>query len=298
VKPFKPSPQCADCLMGLARQAAGQASGHDQRFVLQTEVMAREILADAEQRGLTSPDVGNKILREVRMRSGVSDPYAEFKAREMAQARKVFSRLNETLRDDLRSCVNLAALGNSLDFFTDPEKTLSEIPKQIQKGSFFFHDDMDRLERFLSAGPGLVLYLTDNAGEIYFDKPLYECIQERTGRTVLVVKGGPSLNDVTRAELKASGLDKTFSEVADTGTDGVGIDWKRVSDEFLDLVDQADLILAKGMANFESMYPRDLPCPVFFLFKAKCQPMQDYLDAPGESYWALWKEGKPKRKMS
>jgi uncharacterized protein with ATP-grasp and redox domains len=282
--------------MGLARQAAAQARGHDSRFLSQTEAVAREILADAERRGLTSPDAGNRILRDVRIRSGVSDPYAEFKAREMAQARKVFSLIKGTLRDDLRYCVNLAALGNSIDFFTDPEKTLSEIPNQVQKGAFFFHDDIDRLESVLSEGPGLVLYLSDNAGEIYFDQPLYRYIQERAGRVVLVVKGGPSLNDVTRAELRADDLKEGFSEVADTGTDGVGIDWKHVSKEFLDLIGQADLIVAKGMANFESLSAKALSAPVFFLFKAKCQPMQDYLKAPGESYWALWKEGKPKGK--
>jgi damage-control phosphatase, subfamily I len=292
VEPFKPSRQCAECLMGLARQAAVQARGDDSSFLLQTEAVAREILAEAEQKGLTSPDVGNRILREVRIRSGVSDPYVEFKAREMAQARNVISQMKGSLSDDLRSCVKLAALGNSIDFFTDPEQTLSEIPNQIQKSAFFFHDDIDRLEGFLSAGPGLVLFLTDNAGEIYFDQPLYEYIQKRVGRTVLVVKGGPSLNDLTRAELRVDGLEERFSEVADTGTDGVGIDWEGVSKGFLDLVDQADLILAKGMANFESMYPRDLPCPVLFLFKVKCQPMQDYLEAPGESYWALWREAK------
>ncbi|UCH07975.1 MAG: DUF89 family protein [Deltaproteobacteria bacterium] len=296
MEPFKPSRQCSDCLMGLARQAAAQARGDDSSFLLQTEAVAREILAEAEQKGLTSPDVGNRILREVRIRSGVSDPYVEFKAREMAQARKILSHMKGTLSDDLRSCVNLAALGNSIDFFTDPEQTLSEIPNQIQKGAFFFHDDIDRLEGFLSASPGLVLYLTDNAGEIYFDQPLYEYIQKRAGRTVLVVKGGPSLNDLTRAELRADELEERFNEVADTGTDGVGIDWGRVSKEFLDLVDQADLILAKGMANFESMYPRELSCPVFFLFKVKCQPMQDYLEAPGESYWALWKEARQEGK--
>jgi uncharacterized protein with ATP-grasp and redox domains len=280
--------------MDLAQQAATLAAGEEPGFLAEAEAAAREILNDTETRSLTSPQRANLILGKIKRRSGVADPYAEFKAREMEQARKVYSQIKGTLPDDLRSGVNLAALGNSLDFFTDPEKTLSEIPNQIRKGSFFFHDDIDRLEGFLSAGPGLVLYLTDNAGEIYFDQPLYAYIQERAGRTVLVVKGGPSLNDVTRAELKISGLDKEFSEVADTGTDGIGIEWKNVSKEFLDLIDNADLILAKGMANFESIFPRDLPCPVFFLFKAKCQPIQDYLKAPGESYWALWKEGKPK----
>jgi uncharacterized protein with ATP-grasp and redox domains len=283
--------------MGLARQAAAQASGDDSSFLLQTEAAAREILADAEQKGLTSPDVGSRILREVRIRSGVSDPYAEFKAREMAQAQKVFSRIKIAPGDDLRSRASLAVLGNSIDFFTNPDEALSQIPEEIRKDALFFHDDIDRLEGFLSAGPGLVLYLTDNAGEIYFDQLLYEYIQERAGRTVLVVKGGPALNDVTRAELKVSGLDKEFSEVADTGTDAIGIDWKHVSKGFLDLIDQADLVVAKGMANFESMYPRGLRTPVFFVFKAKCRPMQHYLKAPGESYWALWRDGYPTGKV-
>jgi len=294
VKPFKHSPQCSDCLMALAQQAATLAGGEDPGFLAEAEAATRKILIDAKATSLTSPEVANQILREIKRRSGVADPYAEFKAREMAHAENILPQLERHVKDDLRSRVSLAALANSFDFFTDPDEVLSQIPDQIQRGPSFFQDDIDRLEAFLSAGPGLVLYLTDNAGEIYFDKRLYEYIQERAERTVLVVKGGPSLNDLTRAELKVSGLEGGFSEVADTGTDGIGIEWNNVSNEFLDMIDHADLILAKGMANFESMYPRDLPCPVLFLFKVKCQPMQDFLEAPEESYWALWKEAKQK----
>ena len=293
MEPFTAFPQCVDCLTDLTQQAATLVAGQDSRFRAEAEAVAHEILMDAERRGMTAPEAANQILSEIRRRSGVSDPYAEFKAEEMAQARRVFSQLERYVGDDLRSRMSLAVLGNSLDFFTDPDEALSHIPGQIQKGLSFFHDDVARLESFLSQDPGLVLYLSDNAGEIYFDQPLYEYIRERAARTVLVVKGGPSLNDVTRAELKASSLETRFSEVADTGTDGVGIDWEHVSREFLDLVNHTDLILAKGMANFESMYPRDLPSPVFFLLKAKCQPMQDYLEAPPESYWALWYEAQP-----
>jgi uncharacterized protein with ATP-grasp and redox domains len=297
VEPFKAFPQCVDCLMGLAQQAATQAAGEDTQFLVEARAVAREILIDAERAGLTSPEAAKQILSEIRRRSGVSDPYTEFKAKEMAQAQKVFSQLERYVGDDLRSRMSLAVLGNSLDFFKDPDEALSQIPDRIQKGLSFFHDDVARLENFLSQDPDLILYLSDNAGELYFDQSLYEYIRQRAGRTVLVVKGGPSLNDVTRADLKASTLERRFSEVADTGTDGVGIDWGHVSKEFLDLVDRADLILAKGMANFESMYPRDLPSPVFFLLKVKCQAMQDYLEAPPESYWALWYDSHLKGKQ-
>ena len=107
-----------------------------------------------------------------------------------------------------------------------------------------------------------------------------------------MVKGGPGLNDLTRAELKAAGLDKRFEAVMDTGTDGIGIDWENVSRAFLDLIASADLVISKGMANFETLYPQDMTAPVFFMFKAKCEPIQNYVQAPADSFLALWKNGK------
>ena len=87
------------------------------------------------------------------------------------------------------------------------------------------------------------------------------------------------------------GLSQRFDEVADTGTDGAGIEWQGVSPDFLGLLSRADLVLAKGMANFETMYGRDLKPPVLFLFKLKCRPLREYLNGPPDSYWALWQEG-------
>jgi hypothetical protein len=81
-----------------------------------------------------------------------------------------------------------------------------------------------------------------------------------------------------------------FDMVADTGTDGAGIDWDHVSGEFLDLLASADLIVSKGMANFESLYPRRISAPSFYLFKVKCEPIQNYIQAPAGSFLALWNE--------
>jgi uncharacterized protein with ATP-grasp and redox domains len=50
------------------------------------------------------------------------------------------------------------------------------------------------------------------------------------------------------------------------------------------------VILAKGMANFETMYQHPLPAPALFLFKAKCQPLQEHLRTPPDAFWALWQE--------
>lgn len=291
MKSLQPIPQCIDCLVGLAQMAASLISQDDEMLQVRARTLAHRILDKARKREMTSPEIANHILREIMAFAGVPDPYAGFRAKEMELAREIFRQVEYHKGDDLRSRINLAVLGNSLDFFKEPKEALADVPLQLREGLRFFRDDISCLEDFLSAGPELVLYLADNAGEIYFDYPLFEHLRERAHRTVLVVKGGPSLNDLTRIDLRLSRLEERFPEVVDTGTEGVGIEWGRLSKEFLDLLDNADLVISKGMANFETIYPRGLPTPVFFLFRAKCQPMQDYLMAPAESLLALWQSG-------
>jgi uncharacterized protein with ATP-grasp and redox domains len=288
---LNPIPQCIDCLLSLARNAALMAAPDNMQLAEKTEKAARKILADAEIHPTSSPQVANQILREVRRLSGVNDPFAEFKIREMDQARKIAAQLSPQIGADLRSRVSLALLGNNLDFFNNPQEALADIPLQLLMDFSFFRDDTDRLDAALRRKPETVVYLTDNAGEIYFDWPLYEYLRDRSGKTILAVKGGPSLNDLTRDELQATGLEEKFDAVMDTGTDGAGIDWANISKDFLDLITSADLIISKGMANFETLYAREMASPIFFLFKVKCEPIQNYIQAPGNSFMALWKKG-------
>jgi len=252
------------------------------------EGAALRILQESMGTSASSPEIANRILREIRSMSGIEDPYALFKRKEMERAKAVFRHAREYVGEDLRSRVCVAALGNSLDFFEDPDVVLGDIPKRLEQGLPFFHDHMAQLDDLLSRKPELVLFLTDNAGEIYFDMPLYEYVRERCGRALLVVKGGPALNDLTRHELDDQLLAR-FDEVVDTGTDGAGIDWSRSSREFRVLVNSADLILTKGMANFETVYPQNMLSAAFFVFKVKCRPVQEYVGAPLGSFVALGK---------
>ena len=148
------------------------------------------------------------------------------------------------------------------------------------------------MDEFFSGKTGTVLYLTDNSGEIYFDIPLYEYMKKRSKRIVLVVKGGPALNDLTAMEIKKAGLEGAFDEVADTGADGAGVDWKNVSGKFIELLNEADLLVSKGMANFETIYFHALPLPVFFIFRVKCKAMENFLHAPEGSFMAMWRDGR------
>lgn len=293
--PLKPFPDCVACLAGLVQSAVAMVSGDDPHLILRAKRMAEGILETVRDRPISSPEIANRILRNIRAMSGVEDPYAAFKAREMAHAREIISRIGPLGGLGLRPLVQLAALGNSLDFFTDPGEALAQVPETFLRGITFFRDDIRELDHLLSSAPGLVLYLTDNSGEVFFDLPLYEHIAARVGRTVMVVKGGPSLNDLTRSELNSPGLGDRIKDIADTGTDGAGIDWENVSPGFLRLLSEADLVVSKGMANFETLYPRAVGRAVFYIFKSKCRPVQEYIQAPPNSYMALLKRGGEQR---
>ncbi|MCF8062264.1 MAG: ARMT1-like domain-containing protein [Deltaproteobacteria bacterium] len=283
-------PRCRDCLRDLAGKAVRLALGAETSRGAEMKKRALELLDRGLAHGQSSPVIANSMLREITRMSGTRDPYEAFKVKELESARSVFSSITE-VGQDLRSRLSLAVLGNTLDFFRDPEKVLDEIPALLRAGIRFDRDDIDRLERFLDERPRRILYLTDNTGELYFDLPLYEALSERSKQCTLVLKGGPSLNDLTREELRLSGLAERFSEVADTGTEGAGIDWQRVSSGFRARVRGADLIISKGMANFETVYPEPLPASSFYLFRVKCEPIQDMAGIPVGGFGALWKDG-------
>ena len=79
----------------------------------------------------------------------------------------------------------------------------------------------------LAGPPGLILYLADNAGEQFFDRPLVASLRRRGWRVLYAVKAGPIQNDLTLADLEASGLRAALEPVVDTGARTVGLELAR-----------------------------------------------------------------------
>ncbi|MEI6219261.1 MAG: ARMT1-like domain-containing protein, partial [bacterium] len=117
-------------------------------------------------------------------------------------------------------------------------------------------------------GPGRhLLYLGDNSGEIVFDTLLVEQIL-KTGTTVTyTVKSGPIINDATMDDAVVSGMTK-LTKVIETGSDDIGVNWRRSSKQFKKAFSSSDVIIAKGHGNFETC--DELPGNIYSLLKAKC----------------------------
>ena len=127
-----------------------------------------------------------------------------------------------------------------------------------------FAGDLDSFRAAISEA-GEILYLADNTGEIVFDRLLIERLPA-PGITV-AVRGAAVLNDATLADARVAGLDQV-AQVIDNGSGAPGTILGECSAAFRERFESADMIIAKGQGNFETLAGG--PGNIFFLLKVKC----------------------------
>ncbi len=172
--------------------------------------------------------------------------------------------------DPVYAGLQFSILGNYLDFSALRGQISFE--KLDEMLSFGLQMDLDRscykaLCRDLETGRRL-LYLTDNAGEIGFDRLFAEQIAARYPQLEITfcVRGAPALNDATREDAAIVGIP---FPVIDNGTDYAGTVISELGPEAKAALEEADVILAKGMGNVETMY--GCGHNVYYAFLVKCQ---------------------------
>ncbi|MFQ6129637.1 MAG: ARMT1-like domain-containing protein, partial [Candidatus Hadarchaeaceae archaeon] len=193
---MKAGPECLDCLWKLSRQATGLATS-DPKVRSRIDGEVSRILGRFSE-DIVPSDFGNQLHRTIREISENPDPYREQKLREIETARLAFSKIRP--RGDLRSCVEIAAQGNAIDFFVDPKS----LDRELSGRPNFTIDDIAKLEGKLE-GAGDILYLADNAAEVFFDLPLLTFLGGKA-RVGYVVKESPVQNDLALGDLRLTGL--------------------------------------------------------------------------------------------
>ena len=230
----------------------------------------REVLQRASQADLAQPPTrfGQEIHRFVRQLTGQADPYLAVKQESNRLALALLPAWRERVRtagNPRLAAVKLALAANVIDFGIKGDLTADQIPAALE--SSFAAPLLGDADGFFAAAERAtdILFLADNAGELVFDRLLLELLPRQ--KLTLVVKGGPAINDALLADAQAAGV-KGLVAVMDTGSDGAGIVLEDCSGEFQQRFARADLIVAKGQANFESL--DGCGQSVFFLFKVKC----------------------------
>lgn len=223
----------------------------------------------------------DRLLHKI---TGCPDPYAELKKQANQAALEILPSFEALVAahpdaEKLRKAALIACLGNIIEYDVPGHSAdVDGVLENIEDERFAI-DDLDPFKELL--GPDVeLLYLTDNAGEVAFDKLLVRELRRLGCRVTVAVKGGPSLNDALMGDAEAVGMVGEADLVITTGADAVGVNLSEVSREFLDVYLSADVILAKGMANWETLTEYEAPCPILFLFRAKCEPVAAAVGVP------------------
>lgn len=267
------SAECAPCLL---RRILFQTRLVDPSREEEVMSSCLRLMAEEWEPGMNSAALATKVHRLCYDILGVDDAYAELKAESNRVAFSLLPRaeeLVESSEDRLLMACLVAIAGNVMDFgiggYEHPEELrhlfdelVSEEPEP---------NDVDKLRELLS-GAKEVVYLFDNCGEIVLDRPLLKELKGMGLRITGVVKGEPIISDATWDDLSISGADRFLDESLTTGVFAVGLDLDRAPHELKEAFARADLVIAKGMANFEALSGTGVR-PIAHLLRSKCHPV-------------------------
>ncbi len=265
-----------DCIPCFLRQTLDAARFAGSDPAMHEHVLRRVVqwLGDADLRR-SPPLFARDIHRLLRELTGNPDPYAEAKER--------FNRLALGMLPDLAqgvarapdppgpldAAVRLAIAGNTIDLGVNGSLTEDEARLALDQALARPVDgDMRAFSRAVATA-GEILYLADNAGEIVLDGLLVQQLAHQLGpgAVTVVVRGAPVLNDATLADAETARL-TDLARVMDNGSDAPGTVLEDCSPALVERFERADMIIAKGQGNFESLAGHH--GPIFFLFKVKC----------------------------
>lgn len=264
--------ECAPCFLRQAREALDLATDDEN---LKMEIMEEisNLLANEFRDGAVSNVIGTSIHRLIKDRTGNDDPYLDIKEKCNEVASEFLPQITEILHDEkeLEMYIKAAIVGNLIDFGAlgvhfDPLKMMKDSIKAP-----LTINDTKKLEKSLKSVKS-VLYLADNTGEIVFDNLLIKKIKEYDVDIKVALKEKPILNDACLEDAYQVGLDKV-AQLVTTGTDSVGVIHSQVSPEFQKMMEEAELIISKGLGNYEGLTEIKFgEKPVFCLLNVKCGP--------------------------
>lgn len=267
-----------DCIPCFYRQAldAARIAGAD-------EIKQKKIIDELSQLipnfslETAPPEMGRAIYSLVGKISGVKDPFKEIKENSNKFALKLYPKLKQEINnseDKLLTVVKFSIIGNIIDYGAKNSLNVVEEIDHLFQGNFTTNNENNsttfKYNQFKEAlnKVDAIIYLADNAGEVVFDRLLIEKLVKELGKKVIyVVRGKPIINDALIEDAIFCGINKV-AKITSSGSDAPGTILKYCSPEFMELYQNAELIISKGQGNYEALSEEDKL--IFFLFKAKC----------------------------
>lgn len=265
---------CIACIVNKANELADKyITRKRDKYSFLNKVLLEIAQTDEEK---MAPYVISRVMRLLTDITGISDFYAEEKQlfnHKMLDMEEDIKRILSKADDCFLNTLKLAMAGNVVDFGAYSHMTIDRVKAIMEKtiDSSIEHDTYEKLLTALEDARTLV-YLSDNTGEIVFDKLFLAEIKKKYPNLdiYLATRGKPALNDATEKDAYDVGIQE-YATIINNGTDIPGTDLNEVSHAFKDKFNQADVIIAKGQGNFESLCGSGYN--VFYLFLCKCAMM-------------------------
>lgn len=267
-------------MLRQSREAIEHATeDHEKRMDVTLKVLS--FMNENFKKGTNSNKLGTDLHHMIMDETDNNDPYKILREEGNQIAENLIPMVKELIKKDesLENYVKIAVAGNVIDFGALDENTDMEslLIKQITRKASI--NDSQILDADLKKAKN-ILFLTDNGGEIVFDKLLIKKIKEDYDVNIIVaLKENPILNDALIPDAKKLKLED-YAHIISTGAASVGVVKDYISDELKEYMNSVDLIISKGMGNYEGLTEMHIETPVYFLLTTKCNVISREIGVP------------------
>lgn len=261
--------KCLPCVVNQAIKVANITG------VNAKEELLREVFTYLSQMDFdaTTPELIGDIFELIKKYTNNPDPYKETRKYYNALFMNMLPELErkiEQSENSFMSAICYAIVGNIIDFNPIHNTLLEDIYdyfEQIEQFDLAIDDSGLLMEDILHAKT--LLYLGDNCGEICMDKLLLKKIKKLNPEILMYfgVRGKPVVNDSIAEDAYFVGIDE-YAEIIDNGDGSLGTVLHRTSQSFREIYQKADVVIAKGQANYECLSEEHKN--VYFLLMTKC----------------------------
>lgn len=262
--------ECIPCFIKQSLEAARMTTDDEE---IQTKVL-QEVMKYLQNVSFTNspPKLSREVHEIIREITGSKDPYKKVKDHSNEIAKKDYSYLKKLViesDDPLLMAIKLSIVGNVIDFGSTKRFNVNDMIDNAIKQEF---DTSSYLQfRLTLEQSETILFLADNAGEIFYDKLLLEELVKKQKQVTYVVKANPIINDALVEDTKFADIDKLAKVIEwDSGQrlSSPGMILSYASENFLEIFESSDMVLSKGQGNYEGL--SDVDRDVFFMLVVKC----------------------------
>ena len=260
---------CVACIINQSVRVA-DAIGADEKLKDSLVSSVQEMSKNFSYQN-NPPEIASFVYEKMAILANKIDLYDEVKELSTKKALSFIPLLKYKLSksdNKLLTATKIAVAGNVIDLAAKVEFDLEEELSKIFHTDFA-HNNFLLFEQKLSTAK-TVLILGDNVGEHIFDYMFIESLKELypDAKYSYMVRGNPIINDVTIKEAKEAGFDG-LCELVDSGVNTPGFAYSRANNYSKELFDSVDLVISKGMGNYECLSPSHRK-DICFLLKVKC----------------------------